>query len=52
MSATGPSIRDAAIAAHEYYLSLRSAGFTRGEGLYLTAGMMSGGPKPPKGDGE
>lgn len=42
------SIKEACIGAHEYYISLKSAGFTRLESLYLVAYVMTGGPKPPE----
>jgi hypothetical protein len=40
-------MRTAAVTANEYCQSLRAAGFTRAEALYLTAVLLSGGPKPP-----
>lgn len=45
-----PDMRTAAIAAHEYYISMRSGGFSRHEALYLTAAMVTGGVKPPAED--
>lgn len=40
-------VRTAMIAAHEYYVSARAAGFNRHEALYLTAAVITGGVKPP-----
>jgi hypothetical protein len=44
------SIREACIAAHEYYVSLRDAGFTVQEALYLVAATLTGGPPRPPAD--
>ncbi|GII88244.1 hypothetical protein Ssi03_62340 [Sphaerisporangium siamense] len=40
-------VRTACIVAHEYFTSLRAAGFTTLQALYLTACILAGGPKPP-----
>lgn len=42
-------VRTACVAAHEYYTSLLAAGFAIPQALYLTACVLSGGPKPPPG---
>lgn len=41
-------LRTAAVTAHEFYVSMQDAGFTRQEALYLTLGMMTGGAGGPK----
>ncbi len=37
------------IGIHESYISARMAGFTAGQGLYLAACLMTGGPRSPLG---
>ncbi|MFW5415050.1 hypothetical protein J0910_00450 [Nocardiopsis sp. CNT-189] len=44
-------LRGDCVRLHEFYTELRAAGFTRWEALYLLAGVMSGGPRPPQEDG-
>ncbi|MEV2277728.1 hypothetical protein AB0I72_19290 [Nocardiopsis sp. NPDC049922] len=45
------NLKQSAIACHEYFISLKQAGFTRMEALYLVACAMSDGPRPPKDEG-
>jgi hypothetical protein len=42
-----PDMATLAVAAHEYFTSLRNAGFRVHEALYLTAALLTGGVKPP-----
>ncbi|MFI9558848.1 hypothetical protein [Nonomuraea endophytica] len=44
-------VRTACIVGHEYFTSLLEAGFAPGQALYLTACILSGGPKPPMAEG-
>ena len=43
-----PTLLTGSIALHEFYTSLRDAGFRRMEALWLTACTMTGGPPPVK----
>lgn len=38
-------VRTMAIMAHEYYTSMKAAGFSIRQSIYLTACMLTGGPK-------